>query len=477
MKRIGIIAMFSVCLLWAGAQELSFFEEGAAGPVEVSGKVESQVRLFTDPDREPGDQTVSPFATVELGLAYEGERSRAVARLHYSQWYDYTTQEGVYRSLEDLIDEAYVQVFLPWATLDVGYLKLVWGKGDKVHVFDTINPMDYSDFINPDYLERKKAEKMVRLGVPVGTMGSWELVYVPVFTPDVFPTEGMWVQRELAELENAVEEVIDQAATQMAQALATQYITGSMNATAAQDLASLMAAAWAEEAASSAVRYELPDSLEDFVAATRFTYSAGGVDLGLSYQYTFDRLPVIDTSRLATDYRVTISYDRVHLFGLEAGAAPGGFNLKGELAYFLTEDTAGDDPLVRNNRIAYLAGVDKDLPFGTLNVNLQVVGTVILGTSGLKAGDIEYDEDETYTTTIVNAGITERLLHDTLTIELAGAYVVEDGDYMIRPRLEYNVADDLFLTASSTWFGGDEEGYFGQFNGNSFFQLGARMAF
>ncbi|AEJ61085.1 hypothetical protein Spith_0810 [Spirochaeta thermophila DSM 6578] len=477
MKIRWMCVVLGVCALTLGSQELSFFEEGAAGLVEVSGKVESQVRLFTDPDEDAGDQAVSPFATVELGLTYEGERSRATARLHYSQWYDYTTQEGVYRSLEDLIDEAYVQIFLPWATLDVGYLKLVWGKGDKVHVFDTINPTDYSDFINPDYLDRKKAEKMVRLSVPVGTLGSWELVYVPVFTPDVFPMEGMWVQRELSELERAVEGVIEEAAAQMAQNLTTQYITGGMNPTAAQDLASLKAAAWAEETSSSAIRYDLPDSLEDFIAATRFTYSAGGVDLGLSYQYTFDRLPVIDTSRLATDYRVTISYDRVHLFGLEAGAAPGGFNLKGELAYFLTEDTAGDDPVVRNNRIAYLAGMDKDLPFGNLNVNLQVVGTVILGTSGIEAGDTEYDEDGTYTTTLVNAGITERLLHDTLTIELAGAYAVEDGDYMIRPKLEYNVADDIFLTASYTWFGGDEAGYFGQFNGNSFFQVGARMAF
>jgi hypothetical protein len=73
-------------------------------------------------------------------------------------------------------------------------------------------------------------------------------------------------------------------------------------------------------------------------------------------------------------------------FSVRAYPDAGRFILRGEAAYLLTGDTAGDDPLVHNNRVEYLAGFDVNLPLGNLNLNVQNRGPVILHSGGIGPG-------------------------------------------------------------------------------------------
>lgn len=82
-------------------------------------------------------------------------------------------------------------------------MKPIGGPGNKVHAVDILTPMDYSDFINPDYTERKDAEAMIKLNIPAND-GLLELVYLPVVTPDTIPWEGTWVPRDVAEVQEAM---------------------------------------------------------------------------------------------------------------------------------------------------------------------------------------------------------------------------------------------------------------------------------
>lgn len=480
MKKTAFITalLFTVMSIFA-QEDFSFFDDtqdAAQSNINISGTIDAGLRIYTDPDKSIQEQDIEEESKVQLDISYDAKSSRAVASLSYAQSYDFSTQTGREAALSDMVKEAYIQLFLPWATVDAGYKKLVWGKGDKVHTFDTINPTDYSDFINPDYLERKKAETMLHITIPLGELAAWELVYVPQFTPDTFPEQGRWMQYEFASLASSIESAIGQGAAAQAASLTASYMAAGFSASQAAALAARDAQLWAAEQAEKAIVYELPDGLDSFIAATRISASLAGIDMGLSYQYTYDRLPVIDTSKLATEYQATINYNRLHLIGAELAAAPAGFNLKAEAAYFLTKDTDGTDPLIRNNRIAYLAGADRDIP-GNININLQATGVITLNTDNLDALDADYNPDNKYSTTLINAGLTAKLLNDKVYLELAGAYQIETSAWMLRPRAEYALDDNSTIGLEWTYFAGDEDTLFGQFNQNSFLRIYSNIKF
>lgn len=90
--------------------------------------------------------------------------------------------------------------------IDIGLMKLVWGKADKVHCVDNMNYTDYSDFLNPEFIDRKKAEKLIRFNYFLDN-GSVEFVYAPEFHADIYPATGVWAQSSLATLNSVFTQV------------------------------------------------------------------------------------------------------------------------------------------------------------------------------------------------------------------------------------------------------------------------------
>lgn len=95
-------------------------------------------------------------------------------------------------------------------------------------------------------------------------------------------------------------------------------------------------------------------------AGLRLTGTFGSFDWGASYYYGHYKQPSADLSATILSGKTTmpsLEYDWKQTFGLEAATVLGRFNLRGELAYNLTDDVAGDNPWVHNNSIAWLAGL------------------------------------------------------------------------------------------------------------------------
>ena len=89
---------------------------------------------------------------------------------------------GVYYH-EDIIDELIIRgYFLDNAlTVEGGKMKIVWGKGDKLHVLDNFNADDYTDFIVPDYIDRRISTPMFRVVYSQASASALSLE--GVFTP------------------------------------------------------------------------------------------------------------------------------------------------------------------------------------------------------------------------------------------------------------------------------------------------------
>ncbi|MGC9312375.1 MAG: hypothetical protein ACP5IA_06745, partial [Sediminispirochaetaceae bacterium] len=408
----------------------SFTETSGSSRLAWEGNVGAIVRAYAD-YADPSSGTVNAYPAVGLNLTYTGDNSEAAAELRFNRNWNYDTPsleqdlapQNISWYLQRMIENAYLRLFYDHFDLQVGYFKEVWGTGDQSHVVDPLNPFDYYDFVNNDYIDRKVSEFMCKIDVPLGLMGLLELVYVPVFTPDSSPLTGKWMPESL------------------------EPISAALQADPTNEL----------------VR---PDTrtLSDGQYAARLSWTLGGLDIAGTYYYGFVRAPNVDITAsgpLPADFdKISLSYDRLHIFGLDAATVLAGFNLRGEAAYYMSEDFEGSDDLRENNHsIQYVAGFDRNLPIGNLNLNVQTIGAYF------------FNESSEPTRNIVSAALSDSWDNDRIRPEVSASYGVEDEDWMIRPNLNFSLVDDMTLEIEYAIFFGDKEGRFGQFEENDYLEV------
>ena len=414
-----------------------------------SGQVRASNRLYRDPHTIE-DSLMKPNPRVDLSIEAKKENAELYVKFRWEPAWQTQASSTLF---ERMIDEAYVRGFLGSTILEAGYLKVVWGKGDDVHVLDVLNATDYYDFVNNDYLDRRTSEWMVRLVQPLGEMHALELVWEPVTTPDKIPLTGPWKPYAISELEAKL------------QALSLPGFPNPVTAQALLDQGSL-------------VQEELT-RITDGTYGIRFTGSSHGFDYGILYAYTYHRQPKVDLSRLTQTKTIHLTYDRVHCFGIEGATAWEGFNFRLEGGYFLTEDTKGTDPMVRNNSLGYVVGFDRDLWTDGANLNLQMQGTVPLHSDKIDRNplDVEYRTDGKYTSHLLAGSLSDKILENKVKVKLSVAYGLEQQDLRIVPELTYEPFDDFQITARWVQYLGDRDTTFGQYRDSSFFEVGVSYRF
>jgi len=235
-------------------------------------------------------------------------------------------------------------------------------------------------------------------------------------------------------------------------------------------------------------------------AGLRFTHTVGSVDLGASYYYGYYKQPSVDlsgylaakvaeslgdSSILATDSALpSLAYDRLQVFGVEAATVIKGFNLRGEAAYYLTDDRDGDDPWVRNNSLNWVLGFDVDLPIHNLNLNIQNIGSYVLKNDKIGSNvmipakyDVDYKSNGRYSTNKLSFLLSDTLLRDKLTLSCALVWGIEQSDLLIMPKAGYTITDGLDVTLSGMYIHGKDGGEFYDFKDNSFIQVGMSYVF
>ena len=587
---------------------------GATSALEVNGSVDSEIRAYVDVDEADADKVeMDATPSAALDLKYSGTKSDVELSLKIDE-------DTIKNHPADVIDEAVLRGYFGNLTLEAGKMKVVWGKGDKLHVLDNFNADDYSDFIIPDYLDRRISTPMIRAvySLPFANMNI-EGVYTPLLPVDRFATDGRWTPAQVAALTESVTGLAKQnvasaftryttatatagtlnalaADTQAAQkgyqtayqeifqtalssgkitaatpyaklAVEQQYGTGAWDSISeAQKNAAIQAvlqsasgsaieeavkaqltkdkiesllrsngygyyldnltlatskyAAACEQtgftaetikteltAAGTAYMYALtnannlsanpdviyPDlwTLKYNQFGTRATWTLGQVDMGLSYYYGWYKQPSFNASKLnnfletylangeVSESDKFLAYDRKQTFGLEMSSIIWHFNVRGEFAYNLTDDTDGTDPWVHNNSIAWLGGFDIDLPFWNANLNVQETGSFILNGDECDKNTMDVDYNKTgYTNNKIVANVTTSFLNDKVAPEVTVMYGIERGDLVVMPKLAFKPDQNLTLTASGMYIHcADEDSEFYPWRKNSFVSIGANYQF
>ena len=465
------------------------------------------------------ESAVYPNAYLKLGLDYSGTKSDLSVKLKA----DTATIE---EHPEDILEEATLRGYFGNWTIEAGKLKNVWGKGDKIHVLDNFNANDYTDFIFPDYIDRRLAEPMVKVSYafPNDMNLKIEGIYTPTMTADRFASSGMLVPAKMASLESKVKKLL------------ISSNSGAITAATLLELASFSA-----DSHTHQFKYGQ--------AGIRGTATFGGFDVGASYYYGHYKQPSVNLEKIIntkfaanvatglgakataldtagataqaaqlqaaaqglaatlstpTYNDIDVDYDMVQTIGLEMATVIWKFNTRWELAYNITKDFDGSDPWVKNNWISWVGGFDIDIPIHNININVQETGSVIINSDAiadnklylfkgtaleqsysLEQHDVDYNSDDCYHTNKLIVLIKDTFLNEKLTVELQGIWGIENQEFVITPKVSYNVADGLTFDAQFAYMYSDNEnGEFYNFtaanrenHNQAFFQFGAKYQF
>lgn len=493
MKRTKILALLATATFFssfATAQDMDFGDDFgsdfggdfgdsassssfAATALSVNGEAQVNFRAYVDDEGTSGlpidewNTWVDPKG--KLGLNYSNDSVSADVKFALSK--DIITD---YKS--DIIDELTLEAYLGNFVIQAGKMKVVWGKGDKLHVIDNFNANDYKDFLIPDYIDRRISEPMVRVlyNAPNDagpfTSNRFEFVWTPFMTADRYAASGRWIPTQV----NDRIAIIKGDNTKQAEfeALNTTYLSQLSNS-------------------SSLADNLYPDlyQLKYMQAGARFTTTTGSWDWGLSYYFGRDKRASFDYKKMAPYVQKYlegtaeeddkfIDYDFLQVFGIEAAKTFGAYNFRAEAAYNLTKDVAGDDPKVHNNSFAWVFGFDRDLPVSELNFNLQTQGKFILNHDEIKnSGDTESETYRTDNKLVLN--ISDNLAHGKLKPEVSAIYGFEHFDLIIMPKVTWYVSDGLEFSASGMYMQSfiESRSEFGNWHNNSFVQIAAKYTF
>lgn len=522
MKRTKILALLATAAFFSSfaiAQDMDFGDDFgsdfggdfgdtassssfAATALSVNGEAQVNFRAYVDDEGTSGlpidewNTWVDPKG--KLGLNYSNDSVSADVKFALSK--DIITD---YKA--DIIDELTLEAYLGNFVIQVGKMKVVWGKGDKLHVIDNFNANDYKDFLIPDYIDRRISEPMVRVlyNAPNDagpfTSNRFEFVWTPFMTADRYAASGRWVPTKVKGLKNQLTEIAGEAISAQgikANACSQLYDeTKGKSDPTNQEVIKQQALYTKMLSNSSSLADNLyPDlyQLKYMQAGARFTTTTGSWDWGLSYYFGRDKRASFDYKNMANYVQKYlkgtaeeddkfIDYDFLQVFGIEAAKTFGAYNFRAEAAYNLTQDIAGDDPKIHNNSVAWVFGFDRDLPISELNINLQTQGKYILNYDEIDDSknslDTEKNTYETDNKLVLN--ISDNLAHGKLKPEVSAIYGFEHFDLIIMPKVTWYVSDGLEFSASGMYMQSfiESRSEFGNWHNNSFVQIAAKYTF
>lgn len=372
-------------------------------PIRDFGKLTARVRLRLDPaDRlEPGQPNGQEFVrSVVSRRAFIGDAADFEFR------------------------ELYVDAEIGAAFLRLGKQQVVWGEADGLRVLDVVNPLNFREFILPDFEDRRIPTFMANLEVPVGALSA-QFLWIPDHTYDEIPEDG---------------------------------------ATFAFSSSRFVPRPPPALIGTGAVVVNAPDRPDrlftDDDYGARITGFAAGWDFSVNYLYHYQDQPVF-RRRLIPGGGLSFdpAYERTHLIGATASTAFGKFALRAEAGYssnrfFITNDAADADGVVQSGEFSYVLGVDY-MPTGDWFVSGQLFQSVI----GASAAGATRDRVDTTASLLLR----REMRNDTVRVEAQWLHSANDGDGLVAAKLRYDLRDDVELVFGLDVFYGDPGGLFGQF--------------
>jgi len=356
--------------------------------------------------------------------------------------------------------EGYIEFSEQKWDLRAGNQIVRWGKADEISPVDNLNSQDLRESITLRLEDRKLPVFMLRARyfLPEGTI---EGIYKPHFRSaktDFFGSD--WAT--LKHLKTQV-----RRSTTLSQAL-KDYLTGL-----------------------EIREKEYSTGLENGEAGLRFTGTVGNLDYGISYLYTRNPFPFIESfpikninvsspsaeallGQLAQaqllDEDIIVTYERNQVIGAEVETTMGLFGIRGEAAYMTDQVFLKNDLTSTGKHILhYVLGIDRTFT-DDWYANLQLYQRKIFSYDDRILFDHEFESG-------LFLRINKTLFHDKLRLNLDSFYNLTDNGFYLNPEVELRYVDNLSIFAGLNIFDGKADTFLGNYDRNDQGYLAVRFSF
>jgi hypothetical protein len=410
-----------------------------ADRILLSTDIESEVSFETDSGNvQKSDFVLTPELNIDLS---SNMRLTSIARVRVDLADRLVTQEpdeqvpnSIYigDSIDIELREFYIDSYLGDSSLRVGKQQIVWGQADGLRVLDVVNPLDFREFILPEFEQRRIPLWTVNLEAPVGNDWYMQLVWIPDQTYDVMPEAGA----------------------------SYSFTSGKVIPTVPDGVPVTVRSV------------DKPNSfIKDSDMGIRLTAFLGGWDLSLNYLYHYHDQAVAYRQIEQAGVVVTPGYERTHLIGGSFSNAFGDLTLRGEVGYstdryFITNDPRDVDGVFETGELSYVIGLDY-----TLDADFLVSGQLFQSILVDDAQGAARERVENQLSLLIK----KEFFNDTLTFETLLIHSINDSDGLVQAELDYQLTSNVELSVGFDSFYGTSNGIFGQFSDRDRFTLGVHI--
>ncbi len=320
--------------------------------------------------------------------------------------------------------EAYLNVYAGPFDFRIGHQIVVWGRADGLNPTDNITPKDLL-VRSPDEDDRREANFLIRSTYNLYPMRI-EAIWVPVYESSYIPTDLL------------------------------PFPSGVV-----------------------LIDPDYPDArVKNSALALRLNLEMPSFDGSLSYFNGHNPFPGISGNILSGAFdnlfiEVFPKSYRVNIFGADFQTTAGSYGLRGELAYRKPHEDHEQYIHIPNPDLQYILGVDREFS-GNFNVILQYVGRYVFNFQELEEPLLPSDIPR-YELALKNRLITsqqyelshslsfrieQKLLHETMRVEVLGLIHITSEEFLLRPKLTYDITDALNLIVGGEVFAGQKDTLF-----------------
>ncbi len=412
-----LILFLSTTVLGQGLFEEAEASKDQEKAFELNGYLRSTLYLGKAPERSQGD-IKSGYGEFSLKLRASKERfGSAFAEVRFRKGYEFNEYVS-----EFTVREAYVSAYLGPFDFRIGHQIVAWGRADGINPTDNITPKNMLAR-SPDEDDRREANFLLRTFFNVHPVRI-ELIWVPLFRSSVVPTNLISFPPGISLGDPDYPDA--------------RMKNGSIAAKVNLELAAF------------------DFSLSYFNGHNPFA--------GISYSFPDPMLPTLD---------IFLKSFRVNVLGADFSTTVGGFGLRGEAAYTIPYEDPQYHVYVPNPGLHYVFGVDKEFS-GGFSVIFQYIGRTIFDFTPLAdpidplaipMHELELKNriiasQQFETSHAFSCRLGWNLLHETLNLEVVSLANVTTEEFLIRPRMAYDIADAFTFTLGGEFYSGPEDTLF-----------------
>ena len=324
------------------------------------------------------------------------------------------------------IREAYVSAYLGTFDLRIGQQVVQWGKADGYNPTNIITPLDLLVY-SPHEDDRRTSNFLIR------SFYNWsvlrlEAIWVPIYSSSVLPFSKI-------ELPEGIQ----------------------------------------------LSKPDYPDkAIKNSAIALKLHYDGASLDGTLSYFNGFSPMPGLLARTENSILNIFPTTYRIQMIGADFSTTLGAYGLRGEFAYREPNEKDNTRLSIPNNQVEYILGLERE--FGNFNLIIQYIGKHVFDYENLYKAHQTSPEFATYKIALWNRLLSGQLkewshalsfrlawnlCYETLSLELLGQINLSTEETFLKPKLSYDLTDDLILSAGAQIYHGPDNTLFGLLDKNN----------